>query len=140
MEHNRELHTESIKAQITTLFYQNHELPDNDPQKNQFPGIPGTFKTKLINAAQAGLEAEQSYANSEEGVNDYINHMFNPTAWGGEIELGALADLLHLQFLIYDGKEAIEPRHPFVGSPEAPKVYLLFDSGQLWITHTKSIF
>ena len=140
LEHNREPHTESIKAQIITLFYQNHELPDNDPRKNQFPGIPDTFKTKLINAVQEGLEAEQNYANSEEGVNDYINHMFNPTAWGGEIELGVLADLLHLQFLIYDGKEAIEPRHPFIGSPEAPKVHLLFDGDHYGLRIPKASF
>ena len=125
--HNRELHTESIKAQITTLFYQNRELPHDDPRKNQFPGIPGAFKTKLINAVQEGLEAEQNYANSAEGVNDYINHMFDLTAWGGEIELGVLAELLQLQFLIYNGKEAIKPHHPFIGSPKAPKVHLLFD-------------
>ena len=127
LEHNRELHTESIKAQITTLFYQNRELPHDDPRKNQFPGIPGAFKTKLINAVQKGLEAEQNYANSAEGVNDYINHMFDLTAWGGEIELGVLAELLQLQFLIYNGKEAIKPHHPFIGSPKAPKVHLLFD-------------
>ena len=127
LEHNRELHTESIKAQLTNLFYQNREIPHDDPRKNQFPGIPHAFKTKLINTAETGLEAEQNYANSEEGVNDYINHMFDPTAWGGDIELGVLADLLNLQFLIYDRKEAIEPRHPFIGPSEAPKVHLLFD-------------
>ena len=125
--HNRELHTENIKAQITTLFCQNREIPHDDPRKNQFPGIPGAFKIKLINAVEAGLEAEQNYANSEEGVNDYINHILDPTAWGGEIELGVLAELLQLQFLIYDRKEAIEPRHPFIGPSEAPKVHLLFD-------------
>ena len=127
LKHNRELHTENIKAQITSLFNQNREIPHDDPRKNQFPGIPHAFKTKLINAVEAGLEAEQSYANSEKGVNDYINHMFDPTAWGGEIELGVLAELLQLQFLIYDGKEALEPRHPFIGPSEAPKVHLLFD-------------
>ena len=138
--YNRELHTESIKAQLTNLFYQNREIPHDDPRKNQFPGIPHAFKTKLINAVQAGLEAEQSYANSEKGVNDYINHMFDPTTWGGEIELGVLADLLNLQFLIYDRKEAIEPRHPFIGPSEAPKVHLLFDGDHYGLRIPKASF
>ena len=127
LEYNHELHAANIKAQLTNLFYQNRELPHDDPRKNQFPGIPGAFKIKLINAVKEGIEAEQRYANSEEGINDYVHHMFDPTAWGGDIELGVLADLLHLQFLIYDGTEAIEPLRPFIGANEAPKVHLLFN-------------
>ena len=124
LNYNRELYAEKITAQIIDFFNQNRTIQNPD---NRFCGIPDVFKTKLEEKLSAGSEAEQSYANSEEGIGDYINHMFNPATWGGEIELGVLAKLLQLQFLIYDGKEAIEPRRPFIGADEAPKVHLLFD-------------
>ena len=137
LQNNCELHAGRITAQLTDLFNQNRTIQDPD---NRFHGIPVSFKTKLEEKLSAGLKTEQNYVNSEEGINDYINHMFNPTTWGGEIELGVLAKLLQLQFLIYDGKEAIEPRRPFIGADEAPKIHLLFEDNHYGLRIPKESF
>ena len=120
---NSESHSESIKAQIKVLFNENRQFL-KEPN-NLFHGIPGVFKAKLINALKK--DSEDDYIQSE-GVNDYIEHMFDPTAWGGEIELGVLAELLKVELLVYNDPSAIQPLH-YVGKDGNQQIHLLHTGG-----------
>ena len=121
---HKESHSDSIKAQLTDLFNQNRGFL-GDPD-NLFNGIPTSFKAKLTRVLEANQE--ETYINSNESVNDYINHMFDLTAWGGDIELGVLANLLQLEFLVYNDSFAVTPYHR-VGAPQNPKMHLLNTGG-----------
>ena len=118
---NSESHSESIKVQIQDLFDQDREFLGKSD--DLFHGIPDAFKTKLNRALKAGPDAEKTYIDSE-AVNDYIEHMFNPTAWGGEIELGVLAELLKVELLVYNDPSAIQPLH-YVGKDGNQQIHLL---------------
>ena len=122
---NSESHSESIKVQIQDLFEQNREFLGKSD--DLFHGIPDAFKTKLNRALKAGTDAEKTYIDSE-AVNDYIEHMFNPTAWGGEIELGVLAKLLRVKLLVYNDPSAIQPLH-YVGKDGNQQIHLLHTGG-----------
>ena len=121
---NSESHFESIKAQLRTLFEENRQFL-GDPD-NLFHGIPAAFKAKLTKALVA--DSEETYINSDKGVNDYIDHMFDPTAWGGEIELGVLAKLLKVELVVYDNASARQPIQR-VGESGNHKIYLLHTGG-----------
>ena len=122
---NSESHSESIKVQIQDLFDQNREFLGKSD--DLFHGIPDAFKTKLNRALKAGTDAEKTYIDSE-AVNDYIEHMFDPTAWGGEIELGVLAELLKVELLVYNDPSAIQPLH-YVGKDGNQQIHLLHTGG-----------
>ena len=122
---NSESHSESIKVQIQDLFDQNREFLGKSD--DLFHGIPDAFKTKLNRALKAGPDAEKTYIDFE-GVNDYIEHMFDLTAWGGEIELGVLAELLKVELLVYNDPSAIQPLH-YVGKDGNQQIHLLHTGG-----------
>ena len=104
---NSDSYSENIKVQIKDLFDANRScLGDPD---NLFHGIPGALKTKLTKTLAAGPDTEKAYIDSDEAVEDYIAHMFDPTAWGGEIELEVLAKLLKVELLIYNKSSANQP-------------------------------
>ena len=121
---NSESHSESIKAQLRTLFEENRQFI-GDPD-NLFHGIPATLKAKLTQALIAG--SEETYINSDDSVNDYVDHMFDPTAWGGGIELKVLAKLLKVELVVYNNASA---RQAFdrVGEGGNHKIYLLHTGG-----------
>ena len=120
IKHNIEMHSTSIQAQITDLFTQSHE-----DENTLFRGIAKPFKTKLKEARKKGPEAEQAYATSEEGVNDYLDAMLNPISWVGVIELGVIAKLLQRELLIYDDPSATDPSRR-IGEATHPKMHLLY--------------
>ena len=119
---------EEIKNQIAVFFHEAREFfrdqPDNRDFDGLFRGVTGNFRNELINARKKGPEAEQTYANSDEGIRNYIEHMGNSKAWGGGIELGILAAILKAKILVYNDQTPNKPFHD-VGEGDVT-IYLFF--------------
>ena len=106
---NSSSYSEKIKNQIEDFLREHHDAQELCRDFNDsFPGIRNPLRRQLI-AILKGEVSMADYIKDEKCVNDYIAHICEPTAWGGEVELGVLAKLFKIQIIVYKAPNETTP-------------------------------
>ena len=138
LDENREEYAELVRAQMAQLFAANRErYEENKDTDNVFIGVCGKFRERLVAILVTEDHAEEErYLLSDECINEYLENMLNPTAWGGDIELNVIARILNIKLVIYK-KESLYQPFQIIGDGDR-HLALLFENGHYYLRIPKN--